>query len=189
MLRGIMVKKSARYLSAALLFGAISAAPAAASVYDYTVSGSYTTHTFDRAISGLITTSGNSVSSMDITTPGFGSFANILNQYSVAGDYIIVSENENDTYKFTLVLDTSTSLFSGQTTTIDGGSGFLAVGTSGPTLGQPFSGTLTIAAAVPELTIAAAVPEPSTWAMMILGFCSLGFMAYRRKMKPSLMTA
>jgi hypothetical protein len=26
-----------------------------------------------------------------------------------------------------------------------------------------------------------AVPEPSTWAMMILGFCGLGFIAYRRK--------
>ena len=26
-----------------------------------------------------------------------------------------------------------------------------------------------------------AVPEPSTWAMMILGFCGLGFMAYRRR--------
>jgi hypothetical protein len=25
------------------------------------------------------------------------------------------------------------------------------------------------------------VPEPSTWAMMILGFCGLGFLAYRRK--------
>jgi hypothetical protein len=25
------------------------------------------------------------------------------------------------------------------------------------------------------------VPEPSTWAMMILGFLGLGFMAYRRK--------
>ncbi|HEV7453681.1 MAG TPA: PEPxxWA-CTERM sorting domain-containing protein [Candidatus Saccharimonadales bacterium] len=29
------------------------------------------------------------------------------------------------------------------------------------------------------------VPEPSTWAMMILGFCGVGFMAYRRKAKPS----
>jgi PEP-CTERM motif len=28
-----------------------------------------------------------------------------------------------------------------------------------------------------------AVPEPSTWAMMILGFCGLGFMAYRRKQR------
>jgi hypothetical protein len=27
----------------------------------------------------------------------------------------------------------------------------------------------------------AAVPEPSTWAMMILGFCGIGFMTFRRK--------
>ena len=32
-----------------------------------------------------------------------------------------------------------------------------------------------------------AVPEPSTWAMMILGFAGLGFMAYRRKNKLALM--
>jgi hypothetical protein len=25
------------------------------------------------------------------------------------------------------------------------------------------------------------VPEPSTWAMMILGFAGIGFMAYRRR--------
>jgi len=29
--------------------------------------------------------------------------------------------------------------------------------------------------------ITGGVPEPSTWAMMILGFCGLGFMTYRRK--------
>jgi hypothetical protein len=34
-----------------------------------------------------------------------------------------------------------------------------------------------------------AVPEPSTWAMMILGFAGVGFMAYRRKSKPLMMTA
>lgn len=39
--------------------------------------------------------------------------------------------------------------------------------TSGPA-------TLTISAV-------AAVPEPSTWAMMILGFAGVGFMAYRRR--------
>jgi hypothetical protein len=32
-----------------------------------------------------------------------------------------------------------------------------------------------------DATVAPAVPEASTWAMMILGFCGLGFMAYRRK--------
>ncbi|WP_213771265.1 PEPxxWA-CTERM sorting domain-containing protein [Bradyrhizobium sp. dw_78] len=31
-----------------------------------------------------------------------------------------------------------------------------------------------------------AVPEPSTWAMMILGFCGLGFMAYRHRHADSL---
>jgi PEP-CTERM motif len=30
-----------------------------------------------------------------------------------------------------------------------------------------------------------AVPEPSTWAMMILGFVGVGFMAYRRRGQPS----
>jgi hypothetical protein len=33
------------------------------------------------------------------------------------------------------------------------------------------------------------VPEPSTWAMMLLGFAGVGFMAYRRKSKPALMAA
>jgi hypothetical protein len=35
----------------------------------------------------------------------------------------------------------------------------------------------------------ASVPEPSTWAMMLLGFAGIGFMAYRRKAKPALMAA
>jgi hypothetical protein len=33
------------------------------------------------------------------------------------------------------------------------------------------------------------VPEPSTWAMMILGFCGIGFMAYRRKQNGSAFSA
>jgi hypothetical protein len=34
-------------------------------------------------------------------------------------------------------------------------------------------------------TLTAAVPEPSSWAMMILGFLGVGFMAYRRKQSGS----
>jgi PEP-CTERM motif len=34
---------------------------------------------------------------------------------------------------------------------------------------------------VDDLVVSSAVPEPSTWAMMILGFYGVGFMAYRRK--------
>jgi hypothetical protein len=37
--------------------------------------------------------------------------------------------------------------------------------------------------------VVAAVPEPSTWAMMLLGFAGVGFMAYRRKAKPALFAA
>jgi hypothetical protein len=38
-----------------------------------------------------------------------------------------------------------------------------------------------------SVTVSEAVPEPSTWAMMLLGFAGVGFMAYRRKTKPALM--
>jgi hypothetical protein len=37
--------------------------------------------------------------------------------------------------------------------------------------------------------LTSAIPEPSTWAMMLLGFAGVGFMAYRRKSKPVLMAA
>jgi hypothetical protein len=37
--------------------------------------------------------------------------------------------------------------------------------------------------------IASGVPEQSTWAMMLLGFAGIGFMAYRRKAKPALIAA
>jgi PEP-CTERM motif len=49
----------------------------------------------------------------------------------------------------------------------------------------PFSNSVN-----PEFVgFATSVPEPSTWAMMILGFAGIGFMAHRRKSKPALMAA
>jgi PEP-CTERM motif len=42
---------------------------------------------------------------------------------------------------------------------------------------------------VPPGTNVSAVPEPSTWAMMILGFAGIGFMAYRRKGRDALRLA
>ncbi|THD55842.1 MAG: PEP-CTERM sorting domain-containing protein [Bradyrhizobium sp.] len=44
-----------------------------------------------------------------------------------------------------------------------------------------FTGTMT--------PITTDVPEPSTWAMMLLGFAGLGFIAFRRKSKPALLAA
>ena len=46
-----------------------------------------------------------------------------------------------------------------------------------------------LTSATPGNPVVPAVPEPSTWAMMILGFAGIGFMAYRRKSKPASMVA
>ncbi|HEX2655451.1 MAG TPA: PEPxxWA-CTERM sorting domain-containing protein [Xanthobacteraceae bacterium] len=48
---------------------------------------------------------------------------------------------------------------------------------------------LTNLAILPGDAIAAAVPEPSTWAMMILGFAGVGYMAYRRRKPAAALTA
>jgi hypothetical protein len=49
-----------------------------------------------------------------------------------------------------------------------------------------FTGTYSIDGATGSGTFnVSAVPEPSTWAMMILGFAGIGFMAYRRKQNGS----
>jgi PEP-CTERM motif len=47
----------------------------------------------------------------------------------------------------------------------------------------------TVDSGIAVFTTVAAVPEPGTWAMMLLGFAGIGFMAYRRKSKPALMSA
>jgi hypothetical protein len=52
--------------------------------------------------------------------------------------------------------------------------------TDGPEIGLSMSGV--------QLAVAD-VPEPSTWAMLLLGFAGIVFMAYRRKSKTALMAA
>jgi hypothetical protein len=52
-------------------------------------------------------------------------------------------------------------------------------------LGGELEGNADTFLALPPST--SAVPEPPTWAMMLLGFAGIGFMAYRRKSKPALM--
>jgi PEP-CTERM motif len=61
--------------------------------------------------------------------------------------------------------------------------------TSGFVYFIPSSQTQEIGSFTAKLDVTPAVPEPSTWAMMILGFCGLGFMAYRRKSKQILRLA
>ena len=53
-----------------------------------------------------------------------------------------------------------------------------------PNTGEYWDGIHPTAAAhlvIADAFLAEAVPEPSTWAMMLLGFAGLGFMAYRRR--------
>jgi hypothetical protein len=48
--------------------------------------------------------------------------------------------------------------------------------------------TISAPVAVPVPAVAA-ISEPSTWAMLLLGFAGIGFMAYRRKDKTALRAA
>jgi hypothetical protein len=56
-----------------------------------------------------------------------------------------------------------------------------------PLVAQPESGLVEFATVSND--VVAGVPEPSTWAMMILGFFGVGFMAYRRKSNLAMLEA
>jgi hypothetical protein len=59
-----------------------------------------------------------------------------------------------------------------------------------PFFGAPSGYTITISEGIGNAPVfASAVPEPATWAMLLLGFAGIGFMAYRRKATPALMAA
>lgn len=148
-------------------------------IYNYTVTGSYSVAS-DPALSGTITVDATTqtITAADVLAAGVGEFNIVTFQGSTfpmpgpSNSYPVLLLDGfpgpgTAVDGLVLYLDTSTSLFSGQPTTIDSAS---AIALSDGTFGS-VSGTLTISG----------VPEPSTWAMMILGFCGLGFVACRRK--------
>lgn len=79
-------------------------------------------------------------------------------------------------------------------TTVDVGGETLSIAAPGIRSVQFFGTADSYGVAVDDFTFdpvtsvggIASVPEPSTWAMMILGFAGIGFMAYRRKSKAPL---
>jgi PEP-CTERM motif-containing protein len=163
----------------ALLLGiamGMTTVPAAAivavpdTIYDYTISGTYSD---PQSITGTLSfdaTTGQ-FTSVNINAGAYGNFNDILNQYPlVVAPYPYLLNLDNANYDFFLILDTHASLLAGLSATIDSMSYFYDPAT-GMNSGQPISGVLTISA----------VPEPSTWAMLILGFAGVGFMAYRRR--------
>jgi hypothetical protein len=62
-----------------------------------------------------------------------------------------------------------------------GGSRWVEFAATGGTFQSIVLTSNTPALELDNVAYVAAVPEPSTWAMMILGFMGVGFMAYRRK--------
>jgi len=56
------------------------------------------------------------------------------------------------------------------------------------TLTVPTGGSWVVSDFTTAQALNSAVPEPSTWAMMILGFAGVGFMAYRRRNQSSART-
>jgi hypothetical protein len=160
----------------ALMVSAIHHPAKADVLYDYTITGTYAggtlsgTLTFD-ATSGL-------VSSANIDASSVGTFSNILPgqgaPFFSPADWL-VTIGSGGPNALGLGLETYASLSSGSPTTLASFTSF----TSQP-FDQPFSGSL---------QISAAVPEPSTWAMMMLGFAGLGFLASRRRPKAASMAA
>jgi hypothetical protein len=171
-----MVKSIVLAAGLALLV-AVPEAAIADTVFNYTVIG-FETHLNGPTtpLTGFIdvdATSSNTgtITDYDLFTAGTEfKFLGLTLQRTVGGgEYELQGKSVDSVAAIELVLDGTSSLFSGLTTTIDSSvSGIPGSGAIGGTL-----------------TIAAAVPEPSTWAMMLLGFAGVGFMAYRRKSKPT----
>jgi hypothetical protein len=100
----------------------------------------------------------------------------VLNGKTFSTDDTIEFAPANGNTQF---LGDTDSLFSDTLGNIETTGAFFTGTTSDPTF---VPGTYGIAGDSLTITdISAAVPEPSTWAMMILGFCGLGFIAYRKK--------
>jgi len=164
------MKKFGFFVLPMLLLGAVIAMPAAPAsadtLYDYTISnGTYAGGSFSGTLTADATTS--MVTDVNITTSTYGNFTSIALQYPDPTNVGYTLDLTNLTAQFDLLISDTSSLFSGQTTTINSCCSVIV------NSGEFFvaNGTLN----------ASAVPEPSTWAMMILGFCGLGFLAYRRK--------
>jgi hypothetical protein len=114
------------------------------------------------------------------------------NSFLIQDSPFLTDQNSSSTVVHDFVLQPGDYLFN-WSMEADAQSGSSAGGTvASSTADLSNTGRLTIDAITPGVTLTflsganyssdgvGAVPEPSTWAMMILGFCGIGFMAYRR---------
>ena len=146
------------------------AAPAGASpvVYNLNETGAVT-------ITGTVSVDGNSVVGIDIDAGSFGHFTDVYFQGDfTGGQYELTSFNPD--YLFLLFITDKASFFAGETSSTR--SSF-----QNQTTGA-FEGR-----SAGFIEVASAVPEPSSWAMMVLGFAGVAFLAYRRQKQTPALTA
>jgi PEP-CTERM motif len=134
-------------------------------------STAWSTTTWTPINSTVSATSPQTVSGASLSWDGQGSFANGYGMAWNAGNGI--GHEDGTTLDFHI---SGTGLTLGSFAADTHGSFFVAdVAGTGTTDGVRNTGII-------DFTLqTSAVPEPSTWAMMILGFMGVGFMAYRRK--------
>jgi hypothetical protein len=185
---GASMKKFGLSILPALLLGAMVATLATPSradvVYDYTISNGSLTPSGTLTGTLSFDASTSTVTNVNIQAGIYGSFTDVQFASQSGSDLFLELGQSPSNYTFDLMLNNFINLSSGQPVTID--SSFVSLtlpaqcNNFGCVAPQVYSsGTLSVAA----------VPEPSTWAMMILGFAGVGFMAYRRKSKPALRLA
>jgi hypothetical protein len=100
---------------------------------------------------------------------GFNCVSGITSIYLGNSDFLALTPGDTFSGSLSLSLSGATTL--------------AAVGSTGTVYwGFSFDSPAQVAIGTWDMTDAtSAVPEPSTWAMMILGFAGIGFMAYRRR--------
>ena len=132
-----------------------------------------------------------SASAGDVSFPS----PSIFETWDIVSDFVSMGSGDlpNDMYTWSnsILQDGITpeladySLSITDVTTGDTGVASGMVGIGDPLfMGFSEGGTLTFS---PSGGTTPAVPEPSTWALMLLGFAGISFMAYRQKAKPTLM--
>jgi hypothetical protein len=184
------VKSFALSLTAALLCAASligEPAPAAASVFNFTCSSNCNyvdSNNIQESYTGSFTydssppASGSHVSSATFDLPGFTGgdlFSFSFENTAGSRERIILENASADQLKITFVKsDLNTGVEASTDPTLSG----LISGLGASSLNGDFT-----------ISSVSAVPEPSTWAMMLLGFAGIGFVAYRRKSKPALIAA
>jgi PEP-CTERM motif len=176
------MNKIAALFAACTVFVAATTVPASAAIYDFTYAGSLggtliltTSDTVDAVggydITGVSGTfDGNAITSLLInpTQPNFSENS------SFTWDNVLFPAGVRVFDRYGVAFTTSGGTFNifdaiadGGTTNTNAPYGLIIDSTGAETFGT---------------AALAAVPEPSTWAMMVLGFCGLGFMTYRRKL-------